>query len=220
MSTAFTTRPGTPRTNDPGGTFVPGERTAPAPITDPAHVDSVQQDRTHADHAAIFHGATVEDHPVSDRDAIANPAGVAGIGMNHRQVLNVGLVADRDRFGIPANHGVIPDARIAADRDVAEHGRAACEKRGRVDPREWGQGIGRGHAGSVLVESVALKPRNTCTLSLRQLLRPVKDHDAPFERVDIQPGETPEPFRDLRGDGQIHPATLSGGAADSFKKRG
>ena len=60
---------------------------------------------------------------MADRDAVADDARDTRVGVNHRQILDVGLFTDRDPVSVAAQDRVIPDARIPADVDVAEHDR-------------------------------------------------------------------------------------------------
>ena len=96
---------------------------------------AVEDDRPHADQAVVLDRAAVQDDPVADGHPLADGARHAGVGVDHRQVLDIGLVADRDPVGVAAQDGVVPDAGLGPEVDVAEHDRAGGDE-GRWD-RSW-----------------------------------------------------------------------------------
>jgi hypothetical protein len=82
--------------------------------------DTVQKDCSHADQALVLDDAAVEDDPVPHRDPAADDAGDAWIGVDHRDILDVRLVANLDPVGVAPEDGVVPDARVVPQMDMTE----------------------------------------------------------------------------------------------------
>lgn len=59
---------------------------------------------------------------MTDRDVVAERERYPGIGMQHRIVLDVGVVADDDRVIVTAQHRVPPDRGVSAEADIADYG--------------------------------------------------------------------------------------------------
>ena len=106
---------GRPTTSEPGATSIPSSSKAPAPTTEPRPTRAVQDDRPHPDQALILDGAAVQDDTMAHRDPVPDRAGDARVGMDHREVLDIGLLTDRDPVGIAAEDRVVPDARPRRD---------------------------------------------------------------------------------------------------------
>jgi hypothetical protein len=87
----------------------------------------------HPDQDIVFHDGPVNDGRVSDRNAVAQRAGHAGIGVQHAQVLDVALPADTNRFAITSNDRVEPNAGLGGDPHIADDPRAGGDKGGVVD---------------------------------------------------------------------------------------
>ena len=102
---------------------VPGVTSAPAPTRLPRPMrHAVEQDRAHPDQAEIFDGARVDDRGVTDRAVIADRrAGESRRHVDDRAVLDRRARADADRHDVAAQHGRVPDRRLVADHDVADH---------------------------------------------------------------------------------------------------
>src|SRR5262245_19225419 len=64
---------------------------------------------------------------MADRDEVAENTGEFIREMQHRVVLNVRVVPDRDAVDVAPNDGVVPDARIISQSNVAEHNRSFCD---------------------------------------------------------------------------------------------
>ena len=83
---------------------------------------AIQHDRADADQALVFDGAAVQHRQMPHRDAIADvQRKQPGVAMQHRIVLNVGLVADADGVDVAARGDVGPDAGALADCHVSDH---------------------------------------------------------------------------------------------------
>jgi len=67
---------------------------------------------------------------VSHRDPIADPAGKFVGQMDHRIVLNVGVMPNHDPLDVPAQDGIIPDAGMVTERHIPENHGCLCN----VDP--------------------------------------------------------------------------------------
>ena len=65
-----------------------------------------------ANFAAMQHGLVPDSHAFADLQLNAV------ISMQDRQVLDVGILADNNPVGIPANNTAIPDAGIAVQHDI------------------------------------------------------------------------------------------------------
>jgi hypothetical protein len=65
-----------------------------------------------------------------DGDIIADQTGELIGEVHDGVVLNIGVVADNDAVDVPAEHGIVPDTREIAQRDIADHYRALRE----IDP--------------------------------------------------------------------------------------
>ena len=98
-----------------------------------ADAGAVEDDRTHPDQAIVLDRAAVQNDAVAHRNPISNQAGHSGIGMDHRQVLNVARFADHDPVGVAADDRVVPDTRVLADLDIADQDRSSGNEHGRVD---------------------------------------------------------------------------------------
>ena len=110
--------------------------------------DAIEEDRPHADQAVVLDGAAVQDDPMADGDPAPDRAGDPRVGVDHREVLDVRLVADRDPVGVAAEHGVVPDARLDAQVDVAEDDRPGGDEGGWVDHGgcPWVHAVGPNHS--------------------------------------------------------------------------
>jgi len=58
---------------------------------------------------------------VAHRDVVAYGQRHAGIGMQHRAVLDVAVAADADLLGIAAHDAAVPDAGVLAQFHPAHH---------------------------------------------------------------------------------------------------
>ena len=68
----------------------------------------------------VADGAGVDDGGVADGDVIADDAGVVIGEVEDGVVLNLRVMADDDAVDVAAQNGVIPDAGMVAEGDVAE----------------------------------------------------------------------------------------------------
>jgi hypothetical protein len=107
-----------------------GSRTDHRAAADPR---VIEYDRTHPDQAFVLNRTTVQDDPVAHDHSAADRAGNSRVGVDHRKILNVGLCADRNLVGVAAKDGVVPDACILAEVDVAEDNRPMGDKYCRID---------------------------------------------------------------------------------------
>ena len=76
---------------------------------------------------------------MADGDPVADQTRDTGVGVDHRQVLDVGRFADRDPVRVAAQHRVVPDARIPADPDVAQNDGSVSD----VSSRDRSSNLGR-----------------------------------------------------------------------------
>ncbi len=58
---------------------------------------------------------------MANADAISNRAGHVFINVDHTEILNVGLITDGDGCRVAAYNAIVPDTRIATERNVADH---------------------------------------------------------------------------------------------------
>ncbi|GAA2046133.1 hypothetical protein GCM10009819_37340 [Agromyces tropicus] len=77
---------------------------------------------------------------VADRDARADLDGVAGVDVADDAVLQVRPLAERDRLGLRAQYGVVPDARARREAHLPDDDRAKGDEGRRVE-------LGGGDAG-------------------------------------------------------------------------
>ena len=79
----------------------------------------------------------MDDRAMSDCNAFANRRRYSIVDMHHASILHVGIVADRDRVAVPANHRCWPHRHTRTQRDVTRDIRERVNESSRVD---------RGHA--------------------------------------------------------------------------
>jgi hypothetical protein len=89
---------------------------------------AVEQGSAHADQAAVADDATVQDDPVTDGDIAADDQLQAGVGVQHRAVLDVGVFPDVEQVGVAAQRAVPPDGDVTLDSDLTD------DRRVRGDP--------------------------------------------------------------------------------------
>lgn len=85
---------------------------------------AIENGRTHADQNFITDRAGMDYGGVTDGDVVADETGELVREVKNGIVLDVGMVADDDAVDVASNDGVIPDARVVAEGDVAEDDRA------------------------------------------------------------------------------------------------
>jgi len=90
-----------------------------------ADLGAVQNGRAHADEALITDSAGMDDGGMANGDPIAQNAGMFIGKMKDGVVLDVGVVSDNDAVDVAAQDGVIPNAGVIAESDVAENDGAA-----------------------------------------------------------------------------------------------
>ena len=88
---------------------------------------AVQNDRAHADEAFVADGAGVNNGGVADGDKSSEDARKIIRQMHDGIVLNVAARADDDAIDVAAQNGVVPNADLVAQSDVAEDHRAFCD---------------------------------------------------------------------------------------------
>ena len=126
--------PGEPIHNDPGSTTVFSGISVPAAMIEPgADLRAVQNDRTHADQAAVFDDASVQGDRVAYRDVLADVnAPLLLHAVENAVVLYVRVGADADLVDVAAEDGVHPHRGVLAEDDVADDlGRVVDEAGGR-----------------------------------------------------------------------------------------
>jgi hypothetical protein len=85
-----------------------------------ADLSAVEDRRAHADEAFVADGAGVDNRAVADGDPITDEAWKFIGEMQDGVVLNVGVMADDDAIDVAAQDGVIPDAGMIAEGNVAK----------------------------------------------------------------------------------------------------
>ena len=95
----------------------------------------VEQERGHADQAAILHRTPVQHDHVPDDHVIAEECGEAVLGdMDDAAVLEIRAIADTDGVDVPPYDRVEPEAGLLAQHDIPDDdGRFRHEGRGGND---------------------------------------------------------------------------------------
>ena len=75
----------------------------------------------HPDEAAVPHGAAVDKGAVAHRDIFAQQHGPAGVAVEHRVILHVGILAKGQGAVVPAQHRPVPNARTGFQNHIAQH---------------------------------------------------------------------------------------------------
>jgi len=70
----------------------------------------------------------VDDGVVADRDAVSYMDLIIGVGVYGSVVLNITVVSDRDRVGVAADDGIVPDACVFAQVDITDDMRSRRDK--------------------------------------------------------------------------------------------
>src|SRR5262249_49398979 len=83
---------------------------------------AVEDGRAHPDQTLVADVACVNDRAVADRRVVAHSHAVVVGQVHHREVLEVGALADDDRIDVAAQHAAVPHAALRAERYVAEYG--------------------------------------------------------------------------------------------------
>jgi nucleotide-binding universal stress UspA family protein len=115
----------------------------------------------HPDKRALLDGRVVDDDAVADGHAVADVGAV-----HHRELLNVGLVADGHTAAIAAEARKGPDARALADSDVTDEIGHLRDERRVVDERcvseqRFAQGVvGTGHTSPVRSNAIKVRRRH------------------------------------------------------------
>jgi hypothetical protein len=89
----------------------------------------VEDDGAHPDEHVVADRAAVQHGPVPHADPGADRHREARVGVDDHAVLQVRPRPDRDRRGVGAHHGAVPDTHLSAERD------RAGEDGGRGHPR-------------------------------------------------------------------------------------
>src|SRR5215211_2540313 len=101
-----------------------------------AYLRPVEDRGAHSYQATIFYLAAVHDGPVADDAIVAHYGQVAGVGVQHAAVLDVGAGADPDRLRVSPQHRPVPDARLLSEMHISDHVRPRRDPRGRGVLRE------------------------------------------------------------------------------------
>ena len=95
-------------------TFIPHKTTL-------ANFCAIEHHRPYANQAVVTHRATVQHGLVTHRHPFANGQGHAHVGVQHAQVLNVGLGPNPNRRGIATHHHPKPDAHLFTQHHITHH---------------------------------------------------------------------------------------------------
>ena len=93
-----------------------------------ADLCAVENGGAHADEHVVAHGAAVDNGPVADGAAGTD----RGLLVQHRAVLNVGVVAHFDGTVISAEDGIVPHVDILSQGHVSHDGGTGTDKNGFV----------------------------------------------------------------------------------------
>jgi hypothetical protein len=85
-----------------------------------ADARAVHDHAVDADQAAVADGAAVQHHLVPDAHGVAERHRIARVDVQHRGVLDVAALADRDAVVLGADHDLEPDAHLVVQRDIAD----------------------------------------------------------------------------------------------------
>ena len=106
-----TTLPGTPSTSEPSGIILAlGHERARADEAVLPDDGAVQDDRADADEGVLADGAAVQHHQVADAHVPLEHDRDAAVGVDHRAVLHVHVLAERDDVVVAAE-GARPTRR-------------------------------------------------------------------------------------------------------------
>ena len=152
--------PGTPATSERGGTSKPSrDDGAGGDQATLADHRAAEQHRAHADQAPVADAHAVQHAAVADGDVGADHVGRAGVGVDHREVLDVGARADRERRVVAAHHAAEPDADVLAQRHVAGDDRVVRDEGAARDGAEQALRRELGHGGGPQVVAQTPRPR-------------------------------------------------------------
>src|SRR6185437_2271347 len=87
----------------------------------------VEQDRAHADQRAITDNRRMHDDAMTDGHALADRHRLAGIGMDHAVILDIGILANRDPFIVAAQYRAEPDTRASQETHLSDQHRVRCD---------------------------------------------------------------------------------------------
>ena len=86
-----------------------------------ADLRAIEHHGTNADQGIVANGATVQHHLMSHGHVLAHGQGLANIGVQHAAILDVGAAPDADGFGVAAQDGAKPDARVFSQFHITHH---------------------------------------------------------------------------------------------------
>lgn len=108
----FFTVPGMPATSEKGDDRVLKDDGARSNDGTPAHTGTVHHHRAHADEAALFNGAAMENGSVPYRDIPSDGKGLSRVHVQHGEVLDVGTGTNGDGIAIAPDDGIEPDGAL------------------------------------------------------------------------------------------------------------
>ncbi|EVT82979.1 hypothetical protein Z046_31235 [Pseudomonas aeruginosa VRFPA09] len=86
-----------------------------------ADLRPIEDHRVDPYQAVVAHAATMQHGVVADGDALAEGQRIAHVGVHHRAVLDVAVLADMDQLVVAAQHRAKPDAGAGIQANLADH---------------------------------------------------------------------------------------------------
>ena len=102
---------------------------------------AIHDDRAHANQAVVADMRPVRDGAVAQGYAVPDDQRQIGIGMADGAILDIAAGADDYGLAFAAQHRVEPDARIRAQRHIADDDRARCDEGAWVDSMRLESGV-------------------------------------------------------------------------------
>ena len=123
---------------------------------------AVEDHRADSDQAAVADRATMQHDEMADGHVGAYAHRHALVGMQHRAVLDVAVVADVDRVIVAAQRGVPPDRGVGAEMDVADHRGVGGNPGVFAGLRRLVSETEEGHSDSFAIDSARLYLKYLC----------------------------------------------------------
>jgi hypothetical protein len=86
------------------------------------NLGTIKDDGANANHCTITNRRPVHDGGVTDRYVLTDSTRMAGIGMQYRQVLDIGSCSDFDPLGVATYHRAEPNTDTRGDLNLTTNG--------------------------------------------------------------------------------------------------